>query len=270
MKLNTWAAIGGAVGAAGLVTGLFALLDTRWEVLAAAAAVALPGYIVAAITAKTGEKSTWTVSEVLRGVMIGCNAAINGAFWFLLVREAGNTEAAAAVGAIAGGLPLLAAIAPVSQFEPYQGVVGWLNWLMPMSWPIVGAGLLFVVLSLLGFAVTAGKVKAFKVTGFGVDAPTGTLFIRGGWISNLNAYDTAFNMGNFAFIDSKFSEDREEVKKVMQHEAGHTLNLAVFGTVFHLVGFVDEVVLRRGHSAYAERIADSNQDAGADNIPMWA
>lgn len=267
MKLNTFAAMGGAVGAAGLVTGLFALLGAKWEVLAAAAAVALPGYIVAAITAKTGEKSTWTVSEILRGVMIGCNAAINGGFWFLMVKEAGSTEVAAAVGAIAGGLPLLASIGPISQFEPYQGLVGWLNWLMPMSWPIVGAGLLFVVLSLLGFAVTAGKVKAFKVTGFGVDAPTGTLFLKGGWISNLNSYDTAFNMGNFAFIDAKSTDDP---KALMEHEAGHTLNLAVFGSFFHLVGFVDEVVLRRGGNAYAERLADSNHNAGGINIPMWA
>jgi hypothetical protein len=264
MKLNTGAAIAGALIAAGVVTGLWALLDTRWELLVAAAIVAVPGYIVAAITASAGVGSSWSVSEAVRGALIGCNAAINGAIWFLMVNEGGNQGAAAAVGAIAGGLPLLAAIGPVSRSEAYQGLVGWLNWLLPMSWPIVGAGIVFVLLCLLGHAITGGKVARCKVTGFGVDGGTGTVFLKGGWISNLNPLDTAFNMGNFAFVDA-VSTDMHT-----QHEAGHTLNLAVFGSVFHLIGAADENILRRMGNAYAERLADSNHSPGGNNIPMWA
>jgi len=45
----------------------------------------------------------------------------------------------------------LCLFAPVSQNEFFQGVIGCLNWIMPMSWPIVAIGLLFyLVFHLIG------------------------------------------------------------------------------------------------------------------------
>ncbi len=47
---------------------------------------------------------------------------------------------------------------------------------------------------------------------------------------------------------------------------------AFFGSIFHLIGAVDENVLRRGASAYAEQLAESNDPSASPSvtIPMWA
>ena len=56
----------------------------------------------------------------------------------------------------------------------------------------------------------------------------------------------------------------------IEHEAGHTLNLAAFGCFFHLIGAFDELVIRGGN-AYSERLAESNSSGtGGNNIAMWA
>src|SRR6185503_4764568 len=111
--------------------------------------------------------------------------------------------------------------------------------------------------------ITGGKVEYLRVQALRMDWKTGTTFVRGGLIANLNYLDTAFNMGNFSFVDAKSNDWH------IDHEAGHTLNLAAFGSVFHLIGAFDENVLGRGHQALAERIADSNSCSGGSNIPMW-
>lgn len=41
------------------------------------------------------------------------------------------------------------------------------------------------------------------------------------------------------------------------HEIGHSLSLGAFGSVVHLVGFVDEFVVN-GANAWTERMADSH------------
>jgi hypothetical protein len=266
MKLNTLAAVAGAVGAAAIVVGIWVGLDRHWAVLLVAALYAVPGYILAAATAagSSPKKGAWVVSEVTRGTLIGVNAAINASVWVMIIDALSAAGPAAMVGGIVGGITLLGAIAPVSKAEVYQGLVGWLNWLLPMSWLIVCLGLLFLLGNLLGHAVTGGKSAFMKVRSGSVDWATGTFFIKGGWISNLNPNHTAFNMGNFSFIDKSYASSPEA------HEAGHTLNLAAFGWVFHLIGAIDEIVLRRQGNAYSERIAESNAHTGGSNIPMWA
>jgi hypothetical protein len=109
------------------------------------------------------------------------------------------------------------------------------------------------------------KKGYFRVLGLRLDWKTGTFFQKGGFISNLNYRNTAFNMGNFSFVD-KGSEKGWHI----EHEAGHALNLAAFGSVFHLIGALDENVLGRGNRAYAELLAESNSSGGSDVIPMWA
>jgi hypothetical protein len=156
----------------------------------------------------------------------------------------------------------LAVVKWVSQFEIYQGIVGWCKWCLPMSWPVVLLGLLFVIFSLLLAAVTRFQVNYLRLKGIKVDWATGTVFIKGGLVSNINAWDTAFNMGNFAFVDMNSGDWH------IEHESGHTLNLAAFGFIFHFIGTVDELVLRQGN-AYSERLAESNS-SGGDSIAMWA
>jgi hypothetical protein len=201
----------------------------------------------------------------MRGGLIGMNAALN---FYLAAAVFGALFGHApgyVIGAVLGIVNLLAVFEPISQSEFYQGIIGWLNWLLPMSWPIVGLGLLFYGISFLLHAVTAGKVEYLQVQDVGMDWKTGTFFVKGGLIANLNYLDTAFNMGNFSFTDMKAGQWH------MEHEAGHTLNLAAFGSVFHLVGAVDENATPRGANAFSERLAESNASGeSGSNLPMWS
>ena len=70
-------------------------------------------------------------------------------------------------------------------------------------------------------------------------------------------------MGNFCFVD------RAHPHMEIEHEAGHTLNLAAFGSIFPLVGAIDENVIRNGANAFSERLADSNDPHASSTLPMW-
>jgi hypothetical protein len=84
-----------------------------------------------------------------------------------------------------------------------------------------------------------------------MDWSTGMLATRGGWVANANVINTAFNMGNFSYVDNNFTDWH------MDHEAGHNLIIAVFGSIFHFVGFIHEMGTGVGASALAEVLADS-------------
>lgn len=241
---------------------VYLALGTDWTVLGillgVAAGLCIVSYIVAAVAAVTG------FGEFMRGWLIGLNAVLNGLLGFGVIALSGNVPAAAAVGGALALMNLLCVLAPVTQNGFFQGMLGWLNWLMPMSWLIVALGFVFYVVSFVLYGVTGGRVEYLRVQKVGADWKTGTFFIKGGLVANLNYLDTAFNMGNFSFVDYKSDEWHKD------HEAGHTLNLAAFGSVFHLVGAVDENALR-GENAYAERLAESNVAATTrPNIPMWS
>jgi len=263
MTLKTgFSALGALLPAAGIGVTYFAL-GAGWHVLpvmgGVAGALVLISYVVAAVAADT------SFGEFMRGWLVGVNAALNAALGYAVVSAIGGQGAGAVAGGALGAINLLCVFAPVSQNGFFQGVIGWLNWLMPMSWLIVSLGVGFSLFSLLLHAVTAGKVEYLRIQQFGMDWTTGTVFLRGGLVANLNPIDTAFNMGNFSFVDYKSGAWH------MNHEAGHTLNLAAFGCVFHLIGAVEENVLRRGASAYSERLAESNSSGTeGSNIPMWS
>lgn len=243
--------IGGAAGFGGVLLAERAFeesLGAGFGVIGGMLAVTLLGYILASALSGAG-------SEALRGALIGVNAGANAAVWAVV--------GIAVVGGVLGAVVLLSLSNTVANTGVYQGVVGWANWLLPMSWLIVGLGFAFLLVSLLGWGLTGGKVEYFRVSRFFVDWTTGTLFVKGGFVANLNVIDTAFNMGNFAFIDMKSTDD------YAKHEAGHTLNLAAFGSLFHLIGFVDEIILNRKENAYSERLADSHANNIPRNIPMW-
>jgi MFS family permease len=260
MDLKTWVALVGALIAGAAIIGLFAALGMGWILLGVAVGAGVVSYIVAAAGASSRTSIT-TFGEFMRGWLVGMNAALNAVLLFGIIGGA----AGGIVGAVVGLINLIAVFAPISQGEAYQGVLGWINWIMPMSWLIVALGILFSIVSGLLHLVTAGRVPYLKIEKFDVDWKTGIFFIKGGLIANLNHLDTAFNMGNFSFVDMNATSMH------MEHEAGHTLNLGAFGSVFHLVGAVDENATPRGRNALSERIAESN-DTGksGSNIPMWA
>lgn len=264
MKLKTGIAGIGATAGIGAIAGLYFGIGLGWIFLAVVVVLGILSYILAAVGANS-RTSTTGFGEFMRGWLLGMNAGLNGFLAFALF-ELAALEAGLIVGIALGLINLLSIFGPISQNEIWQGFVGWFNWLMPMSWLVVGLGFIFYLLCFLLHLVTTGKVNYLKVQDTAMDWKTGTFFIKGGLISNLNPIDTAFNMGNFSFVDYKSGAWHKE------HEAGHTLNLGAFGSIFHLIGALDEnAIPHRGANAFAERIAESN-DTGTSgsNIPMWA
>ncbi len=280
MNVNTMGAVFGA-GVGVFIAAMIRLFTAEiWVIALILGVVALICYIVASATVQKSVPDEEPVTALTRGVLIGINSAFNGFLLSLIVTDLFDSETAGLiVGLVLGGFNFIASIGAVSRWGVYQSVIGWLNWLMPMSWLIVGLGLTFLVLSLIGhliFLIT--RVKFFR---FGIpsDATEGTLkgksiqivwgtgsfFIFGGWIANCNLYKTAFNMGNFSFVH-RLSTDSH-----IGHESGHSLSLFTFGSFVHLVGAVDEWVVHQ-EKALTERMAESH-DTSASSHPkllMWS
>jgi hypothetical protein len=254
-------AVLGSLSGAVVIGGMRLLLPSGWllPLLVGYAGIVLVAYLIGAFTVGR------VAGEFCRGLIIGTNAAMNLVLAAALFPGLIGHQAGIILAIVLGVISFASTFAFLSRSAVYQGVLGYCNWLLPLSWPIVGLGFAFFILSGLG-AATLGllQVVFFKVSRVVFDWRTGTLFTRGGWISNLNPIDTAFNMGNFAFVDSKFDE------MPIDHEAGHTLNLAAFGTLFHLVGAFDENVLN-GEDAFSERIAESHvANSTRPLLEMWA
>ena len=85
---------------------------------------------------------------------------------------------------------------------------------------------------------------------------------------------TAFNMGNFVFMNPNYvdgSTPDRTYDAVLQHETGHTLAIAAFGTAFGLADLIGENVVGAGANDYGEQIAESHANrAGRPTIPMWS
>lgn len=258
-----WVALGAVISTA-IVAVLYALLEMHWVVPVVVASAGLVGYIVAAIAASPTSHTT-TGGELMRGFLVGLNAASNAVLITWIFDGVFGLVPALIIGLVLGTLNWFLVFGPISRNGFFQGIAGYLNWLLPMSWPVVALGFGLTVFSYLLHAITIGKVGFLKVQKMRFDGKTGTVFIKGGLVSNLNYAKTAFNMGNFSFVFYTSSAWH------IEHEAGHTLNLAAFGSLFHFIGAVDENVIQRGHRAFAERIAESNDSgSGIINIPMWS
>ena len=262
--MKTGIAIVGALFAVAVVMAFYLLLSVNMLTplpLGIMAGVTLVCYIVANLTATTD------FGEFMRGALIGLNTVLNALLGMAIYGGLIGAQPGLIMALVLAALNALAVFGPVANSEFYQGVLGWVNWLLPMSWLVVGLGLLLFLLNLLGHLILwlIFKVDFFRIIGGAVDWKTGTFFTHGGFVSNLNPIDTAFNMGNFSYVD--------KVSSVMhiEHEAGHTLNLGAFGSVFHFIGAMDENVTGGGRNAFSERLAESNDPTTSQSniIPMW-
>lgn len=250
--------IGAAVGAAiFLIAGILVGHSGVLILLAVYTAIVLIAYIIGSVT--VGDSA----GEFFRGLLIGATAAMNWAVASIVYAKLFGTPVGTVLAVIAGVYPLLSIIPVLSRNPVYSGLLGYLNWLLPMSWLVVALGFSFFLLGLLGALIGLAGATFFQLEKIVFHWQTGTLFTKGGWISNLNPIDTAFNMGNFAFADVKFGEMAED------HESGHTLNLAAFGSAFHLIGAFDENVIH-GAEALSERLAESHvPNTTAPSLAMW-
>lgn len=254
--------VGGAAGVAGGI-GIRSAIErgfgTTLLALLVLVAVTTVLYIIARVFHDPGSR----IGEVMPGALLGVNTGIN-----VVLLEA-------ILGPIVAGvlcvILVLAVVEPLAQSDIYQGFEGWANWLLPMSWPIVAIGMLFLlasgILHLVNLAIRKSFLHVDKVF---VDWKTGTIFQKGGLFGNANLQpnSTGYNMGNFAFLTGK----AEEIDYLTEHEAGHTLNLAALGCVAHLIGALDENVFGGGSDAYTELLAESNVPAEKRQgpiFPMW-
>jgi hypothetical protein len=220
--------------------------------------------------------------EVFKGMMCGLNGGLNAVVLIALFMPEpakslgvffkafgswvqGPGLIAVLVGAYLALLSLLAMFQTLSGWAPFQAVLAWSSWLMPMSWIVTALGFLFFVIDLLLAGVTGNQVDVLKVRSIGFHAGTCSILIEGGLIHPLMG-SSGFDMGNFVFLNSTG-------ERLKQHETGHTLNLAVFGWVFHFIGALDENVFGGHGDAYSERLADShvsgNPAAPAPLLNMW-
>ena len=261
MKLKTAIAFVGTIVILAAIGVVFWIFGISWVSASIVAGLSILLYILGAI----GSSGTpGSFEEFCRGACIGLNASCNGFIGFIVCGLIIGNPVTIVFGSVCALITVFSVFGPISQSEFFQGIAGWLTWFLPMSWLIVGVGFLFFVLSILGAIFTAWQVNFLSIKGIKVDWKTGTLFVKGGWIANLNFRHTAFNMGNFSFVDKQSGDWH------IEHEAGHTLNLTAFGSLFHLWGALDENVLMRGHKAFAELLAESNvPGTGISVIPMW-
>lgn len=260
--LSFWSVVGAIVGViVGIVVAVLVVAAFATGIgFGLLAIVGVIGLVTASYIVAHNNQGN-AVGEFFRGFMIGLNAGMNAAFLAMMGPVGG------VLGVFVGTLIFLSAFDSIAGNEVYQGVLGWSNWLMPMSWLVIGLGAIMWILNGLGHLLLwelpnlwGGGVEFFRITGFRMDWSTGMLATRGGFVSNLNAIDTAFNMGTFAYVDNNSTGWH------LDHEAGHNLNLAVFGSVFHFVGFIDEMALGAGGGTFSEVMADSN-DTGPG---MWS
>jgi len=195
--------------------------------------------------------------HLLRKLMIRMNAVTNT----LLLVVLGLTVPGIAIG----GINFAASFPETARLKGYQRILGWTSWLMPMSWPVTVLGAYVLVLDLAGAVLTLNRISRFHVERVWVDRPSGCVVLEGGWLYR-PGFRGGFNLGNFAFITPG-------VTHVVRHEAGHTLNVAAFGSVFHFVGAIDENIVNRHapYDAYAERLAESARDPERDGVVrVWA
>jgi len=253
------ALIGGAVGAVSFLLPSIFVVDLGVLILLGIyTAIVLVAYVIGSLT--VGDSA----GEFCRGLLIGATAAMNLGLASLVYGKLFGSPGGTILAVIVGAYAFLSIIPVVSRNAFYSGLLGYLNWLLPMSWLIVGLGFAFFLLGLLGALIGLTGATFFQLQGIVFHWQTGTLFTRGGWISNANPIDTAFNMGNFAFADVNYGGMAED------HESGHTLNLAAFGSVFHLIGALDENVIRNGANALSERLAESHVPGTASPaLAMW-
>ncbi|HEU4887031.1 MAG TPA: hypothetical protein VFV49_04030 [Thermoanaerobaculia bacterium] len=265
MKATAWRALGGLAGGIGgiglglgITKGFGANFGLGLLALAGLIVVCVVLYLVARTQSTAGSRA----GELMPGVLLGVNTGVNGV---LIAAIVGPIVAIALCV-----LPALAVIEPVSRSDIYQAPLGWGNFLLPMSWPIVGLGLLILIfsgiLALVNLAIHSTFLDIEKLK---LQAKTGTTFLVGGLggNANLNPDSTGYNMGSFAFIrNGKPSE------YLYEHESGHTLNLAIWGPIVHLIGALDENVFGGHANAYTELFAESNVPPVSREgpiFPMW-
>ena len=234
-----------------------------------------------------------------RGTLIGMNTAMNGVFSIILygllfvpsAAAVGSTINGYAAVVVVGIMVLILMLAtlgtslasatvapPMPSAGFVQGFVeanaGWLSWLMPMSWVVCAYGWALFYQSWIGHFLSLLAPGSFPpgtwaIVAMRLDTASGSITVDGGIAGS--ATTTAYNCGCFSFV----SLARAGVVATRQHETGHHLHLAAFGSFFHGIDGVNEngngLISPQGALAYGERVAESNVSPprSRPEVPVW-
>jgi hypothetical protein len=264
MKASLWRAFGATVGVGAGIgggIGLRTALSSGVGWALAGIGVAIAVWVLLYLIAQSYTTADRASSQYMLGLLLGVNTGVNAVLLQALF--------GAAVAVVICVIPLLAVIVPLARWAPYRFVLGWVNLLLPTSWPIVGLGAALFVLSLVFGWIPWSFVKIVRLRG----SWTGTWFVCGGLggsFSKIIPGFGGFSLGNFSFLPSGASQG----KHVIHHEGGHTLNMAIWGSVVHLIGAIDEAARSDGQNAYTERFAEGNvpqdlREGWRTVFPMW-
>ena len=193
--------------------------------------------------------------EFFRGFMVGLSAGVNAFFWGYLC---GWWLAGLLLLLLSGSTFLV-----LSRDPRYQAALGWVNWWLPLSWPVnlPGALMLLTNLAFLPVSYCHPLFRPIRVKVL-VDPQSGSLTCYGGLLRPFKGF-SGLNMGNFIFINPGFEHLR-------RHEIGHLFSLAAMGAAFHYIGGVDEAMLQKNYwEAYAEHLADSYSTPTPSVRSIW-
>lgn len=253
-KSLTASVAGALLGLGGILIGaLWFWLGPNWLIwmlIPLAIGQTVWAYIQASFK-PTGARAEW-----MRGLMIGNSAGLNGAIFLVL----GVSDY------VVWPVVILLAIGSwlrVSRHPFYHTIIGWLNFILPMSWPVNIPGFIMfalnTILSPLGYVHPL--LRAFRVENR-IEWHTGAIVQLGGVIRPVPGF-VGLNMGNFIFL-------RTGHDYLIAHETGHLFSLATLGFVFHYVGGIDEHWFQRFYwQAYAEHIAESYNTPSLSGLSMW-
>lgn len=265
------AVMAGLLGAAA-VAGVLVLLNLPNIVL-----VGISYFGATAALPPISNTMTPTAGEIgWRSHLAGINTAMN--FW-LAAAVYGMLFASFVPGPAALGLTVTAVLVLTlvnvlcvdsARNTAYKNLLGVSALFLPMSWFVNGLGLLLFAISLCLHVI--GLIPFFSILRIGsisLTGGTGAIVMTGGLCANLNPIHTAYNMGNFIFIDSAFTSLPAATTTL--HEDGHHLSLAAFGSNFHFMGWIDEMFAGGGASAYSELLAEGNipGNSGAPALDVW-
>jgi hypothetical protein len=253
---------------------------------------AMPDGRAVARTPAGGPLAGWEHVELFfRGVMIGTNAAINFLVlpflpaWLFLGQPV-------ILAALVVALPVLWVLSTIVMMvnlmtldeglcaDPFfEAVLGYLNWVMPTSFVINAIGLVFVIIDIVAAWPFGVRLR------FAFEWWIGVITVHGG-VTHPTLFGgdkTAFNTGSFIFVHPVFEEQTPVAEQdlgdrnfwtadgLLFHESGHTMNVAAFGSWWHLVGAIDERIRGiQARQAFAEMLAESHMHAAsAPWFPLW-
>lgn len=226
-----------------------------------------------------------------RGALIGFNAGLN---YVLLLALLAPLPGGVPTASLLALVNFLACSLTVSNNPVYQIVLAYAALALPMTWPMNLLGALLLAVN--GVAAALGV----PLTVF-AEWTRANLVMHGGVVHG--CVRTAFNLGNFTVAHPAMALDdpwfdpgtpvwpfcppglaggagvfANSARGTVLHEGSHTLNLAAFGWIYHLVGFADQWLPMpwspaavRGAAAHSELCAESGLRAlGRSWLDMWA